>query len=276
MKKLVKTSLALALLSSIGFIGVAQAQKDAQPTKSIPARQAPSQALQAATPAAAPAAATPASSTIRGLIVADREALLSSPMAGRLGSFYIKPGQKFYRGQTILRFECGEQYAKSAMAEAELDSAEETQQAKMRMQGLAQASELEVKLASANVARAQANLHLQHIGTKNCTLVAPFNGKVSKINAKPYQGVQIGQPLIEFISDKNLNVKVNAPAKMATKLKVGDTISIQVDETEKSYKAKIIAINAKIDAVSQTFELEAKITDDAGALVAGMSGNVSF
>lgn len=245
MKKYFKTSIALALISSFGFIGSVQAQPKTD-------------------------------NAIRGLVVSDSEALLSSPMAGRLSHFYIKPGQKFDKGQTILRFECDENQAKHSMAQAELDSAVESQQAKMRMQGLSQASELEVKLASANVSRAEANVQLQSVSARNCSLRAPFNGKVSKINAKPYQGVQIGQPLVEFISDKNLNVKVNAPAKLATKLKVGDTLTIQVDETDKSYKAQIIAMNAKIDAVSQTFELEAKIKDTSNELLAGMSGNVSF
>lgn len=213
---------------------------------------------------------------IRGLIIANSDALLSSPMAGRLSGFNLKPGQRFAKGQVILNFECDEHQARSSMAQAELDVSLETQQAKMRMQGLSQASELEVKMAAANVAKAEAGLKVNTVITNNCKLRAPFDGKVSKINVKPYQGVQMGQPLVEFLSDRNLNVKINAPAKLVNKLKMGDVVNIKVDETEKTYQANIVAMNAKIDAVSQTFEIEARVKAPIDGLLPGMSGNITF
>ncbi len=212
---------------------------------------------------------------IRGLIAAENEALISSPMSGRLRSLNLKPGQQINAGQVVMRFDCEEHEAKSDMAKAELESAVDNQQAKMKMQGLSQASELEVKIAASAVEKAQANNNMFNVYLKNCRVIAPFSGKVSKINVKSYQGVQFGQPLFELISDKSLKVKANIPGKMITTVKMDQEISIHVDETGKSYAANVSAINSKIDPVSQTFEIEAKIkkVDD---LVSGMSGNVTI
>ncbi len=212
---------------------------------------------------------------IRGMVVSENEALLSSPMSGRLTSVNLKPGQKISKGQVVLRFDCEEQEAKSQMAQAEVDSAIDTHHAKMKMQGLSQAGELEVKLASAAVARAQANNSMHAVYLKNCKVYAPFTGRISKINVKSYQGVQLGQPLVELISDKSLKVKVNVPAKMFTTVKMQQELSINIDETGKSYTANVSAINSKIDPVSQTFELEAKI-NNSDDLISGMSGNIKF
>lgn len=212
---------------------------------------------------------------IRGLITAEKEAILSSPMSGRLKNFELKPGQRVGVGKVVLSFDCEEQEAKRDIAKAELESAMDSQQAKMKMQGLSQASELEVKIAASAVEKAQANNNMFNVYLKNCNLVAPFSGKISKINVKPYQGVQFGQPLVELISDTSLKIKANVPAKLITNVKVGNQLSIDVDETSKSYPATISAVNSKIDPVSQTFEIEAKIPKSED-LISGMSGNVNF
>ena len=59
-----------------------------------------------------------------------------------------------------------------------------------------------------------------------------------------------------------------------------DTIRVEgnsfVDETGKTYPAKVTAINARVDAVAQTVELEARIDGRPSELLAGMTGIARF
>ena len=54
------------------------------------------------------------------------------------------------------------------------------------------------------------------------------------------------------------------------------SFEVAIDETRKTYPAKVSAINARVDAVAQTVELEARIDGKPPELLAGMSGIARF
>ena len=59
-------------------------------------------------------------------------------------------------------------------------------------------------------------------------------------------------------------------------LKIGQRFDVDIDETGKTYPAKVTAINARVDAVAQTVELEARIDGRPPELLAGMTGIARF
>ena len=230
----------------------------------------------AATPSVAPAATKAAEGDIRVLLVPALETTLVSTMPGRIRAVNVSLGQSFGKGKTLVAFDCDEQVARVKMAQAELASAQETHEAKLRMQGLQQAGEVEVALAASAAERARAQVGLYQAQLSQCSIVAPFAGRAVKIGVKAHQGVNQGQPLLEIVSDGALKLRLNAPAKWVAWLKNGTRFEVKIDETGKTYPAKVTAVNARIDAVSQSIELEATIDGRAPDLLPGMSGVARF
>lgn len=230
-----------------------------------------------ATPAWTQAPAkTAASDGIRVLLAPALETSLVSPFAGRVRGVAVSLGQSFPKGKVLVSFDCEEQLARMQMAQAELASAQETHETKLRLQGLQQAGEVEVALAASAADRARAQVSLYRAQLSQCSVVAPFSGRAVKITVKPHQGVTQGQPLLEVISDGPLKLRLNAPAKWIGWLKAGVRFDVLIDETGKQYKARVTAVNARIDAVSQSVELEAVIDDRSPDLLTGMSGVARF
>ena len=89
-----------------------------------------------------------------------------------------------------------------------------------------------------------------------CSVLAPFTGRIVRMHVKPHQGVNVGSPLVEMVSEGPLKVRLNAPSRLLRTLQVGTPFEVAIDETGKSYAAKVTAINARVDAVAQTVELE--------------------
>ena len=79
-----------------------------------------------------------------------------------------------------------------------------------------------------------------------------------------------------IVRDITTIFRLNAPAKWVAWLKRGTPFEVQIDETGKTYKARVTALNGRIDAVSQSIELEAMIDQKASDLLAGMSGVANF
>ena len=57
---------------------------------------------------------------------------------------------------------------------------------------------------------------------------------------------------------------------------VGTQFDVTINETGRSYPATVSLINARVDAVAQTIELEARMVNAEPDLLAGMSGVARF
>jgi membrane fusion protein, multidrug efflux system len=214
--------------------------------------------------------------TVRVLLVPDKETIISSTLAARIVTFNGTLGRSFKAGETLVVFDCEEARARVEMSRAELAGAIEQHEAKVKMQGLEQASDVEVALAASASNKAKAQLNLNQAQVSQCKINAPWSGRVAKTNVKNHMTVTPGQPLMELVNDGLLKLKLNLPSKLLTQIKNGTKFNISIDETGQSYPASISAINSRVDPVSQTVEVEAKLTKSYRELLAGMSGVASF
>jgi membrane fusion protein, multidrug efflux system len=217
-----------------------------------------------------------ASSVVRVLLAPDMETLLLAQTVGRITSLNGSLGGRVSRGQLVVGMDCSENTAKLKMSQAELASARETYDSKVRLKGLDAAGEIEVALAAAAVARADGQIEMTKAQIQNCSVYAPFSGRIVKMHVKPFQGVNAGQPLFEVVSEGAPRLRLNVPSKWLKTMKLGTTFQVEIDETGKTYKAAISAINARVDAVAQTVEIEARVTGRFAELLPGMSGSARF
>ena len=217
-----------------------------------------------------------ASDAIRVLLIPDRETTLSSPVAAKLKQISMSMGASFGTGQTLVELDCDEPLARLAMAKAELSGAIETHEAKVRMQGLEQASDVEVALAASAVEKDRAQVQLYRSQIKQCAIVAPWAGRISKVYVRSHMTVAPGQPLFDLVKNGPLRLRFNLPSKGLSQIKTGQDFDVNIEETGKIYQAKVKAINSRVDPVSQTIEVEGALAKSYPELLSGMTGTVKL
>lgn len=222
------------------------------------------------------AVASPNPHAIRVLLSPELETVLAAPMLGRVSSVHASLGAHIAKGKTLLSFDCSEANARLRMSQAEYAAAKESLDVKERLRKLQAAGDTEVALARNEAERAKAAISLTQVQTGQCVVRAPFSGHVVKLHVKPHQGVNAGAPLVEMVSDGPLKLRLNVPSRWLHALKQGTAFEVAIDETRKTYPAHIVAINARVDAVAQTIEVEARIDGKHPELLAGMSGVAQF
>ena len=213
---------------------------------------------------------------IRVLLSPELETTLVAQMVGRISALNASLGAPIAKGRSIVSFDCSEGSARLKMAQAEHASANETLDAKTRLRKLDAAGDMEVSMAASAVHRAFAAISLSRAQLGQCSVIAPFSGRIVKVYVKPHQGVNIGAPLVDMISDGPLKLRLNVSSKLLRSLRVGTALDVDIDETGKTYLAKVTAINARVDAVAQSIELEARIDGTHPELLAGMTGIARF
>jgi membrane fusion protein (multidrug efflux system) len=208
------------------------------------------------------------------IIVSKDEAVLSAQMAGRIKKINVGLGTSFDAGTVLVEFDCAERQAQLDAAKAESLGARETHLAKLRLQGLGAAGELEVTIAAAVAGKAAAQVKLIDSLIAYCKVAAPYDGRVAKLRAKASETVNIGQPLMEIVNAGGLKATMNVPVSYTQWLKPGAPVTLN-SQNGKSYNAKVSRLNSRIDGVSQTIEVEMMLLRTSG-LIPGMVLDASF
>lgn len=238
--------------------------------------QTPGAARAPAAPAKALTAPAAESVSVRVLVLPAGETVLASPVPGRIAKLHVGLGVPFKQGSVLVSMDCDEPQARMAMSKADQAAATEQYEAKLRMQGLEQASDVEVALAASAVAKAKAQVDLYQFQISQCSIRAPWDGRTAKLHARSYMSVSAGQPLLDLVRSGLLLMKLNVPSSWISTLKMGQVFDVTIDETGQTYPAKVHRINGRVDPVSQTIELEATMTRSYPDLLPGMSGVAKF
>jgi membrane fusion protein (multidrug efflux system) len=211
---------------------------------------------------------------VRLLVVADQESAMSAPAAARVSAVDVRLGDTVAAGRALVRFECNEVEARREAALAEAQAARLQYEAKLRLQGLQSAAEIEVALAAAAVDRAQAQARVVEAQLAQCVVRAPFNGRVARIHVRAGQSVTAGAPIIDVVGDGPVRARVNAPSRWLAWLKPGERLDAVIDETGRRHAMRVARVAGRVDAVSQTIELETTFEGAGADLLPGMSGRV--
>lgn len=214
--------------------------------------------------------------SLRALLVPRSEAALSTQINAIIAEIPVRPGERFKKGDVLVRFDCRVQQGQLRKADAELAGARKTLEVKRQLAKLRSVSELDVGLAEAEAAKAEADVSVARAVLSLCVLNAPFDGRVVELQAHAHESYQAGQKLMDILDDGSLEIEVIVPSRWLAWLKPGTAVTIRIDETGKSYDAKLSKLGARVDPVSQSVKVYASLTKPAAELLAGMSGEASF
>ncbi len=220
--------------------------------------------------------AAEAATALSALVTANHEATLSAQMAGKIKKLHFDIGQQFAAGAVLVEFDCAEAQAKLDALNAEYMGARETHLAKLKLQGLGAAGDLEVTLAAASGERAKSQVKQQEAQMAYCFINAPYDGKVARLKARQAENVAPNQPVLEIVAAAALKATLHVPTGTAARLKPGTPLSISFKETGRKYAAVVSRMNSRVDGVSQSLELEAAFVGNTAGLLPGMIGQAQF
>ena len=180
---------------------------------------------------------------IRVLLSPELETTLVSQMVGRIATLNAQLGGPVSKG-VIVGFDCGEASAKVRMAQAEYDSARETLETSSGCASSTQRAMSRYRSPMPLPSGRGQRLASISPRRRNAVSLPRFSGRVVRIHVKPHQGVAVGAPLVELVSDGPLKLRLNVPSRLLRTLKIGQRFDVDIDETGKTYPAKVTAINA--------------------------------
>ena len=109
-----------------------------------------------------------------------------------------------------------------------------------------------------------------------CKVVAPFTGRLVKHKVKLAESVSLGQPLMDLVNPGSLKAQLYVPAAWLGWIRAGSQFSVKTAQDGKTYRARVSKLNARVEGVSQSLELEARFEGSTQGLLPGMVGTAVF
>lgn len=136
-----------------------------------------------------------------------------------------------------------------------------------------QAQEARVKSSEANVLTYQAQL-------SKTIIRAPFDGIVTKQDAKVGEIITANVAIISMISDKNFEIEVNVPESDMTKIKIGNSARVTLDAYGKDveFNAQVVSIDPAeiIFEGIATYKTKLNFISEDERIKSGMTANIDI
>lgn len=212
----------------------------------------------------------------RGIVVSRSKAVIGSELVARVASIPFKDGARFQAGDTLLEFDCRRYEAElaAARAQAQVAHLSVNENRELRRHKAVGLNELEISEAKLEQAEAQAKA--LEIRMSQCVVKAPFSGRIVEAVVNEFEIPRANEPLLKIVDDQDLEIELIVPSRWLAWLREGEEFDFDLDETRKKYKARIHAISAEVDPVSQTVRVKGAFYDLPKDALPGMSGTAYF
>jgi multidrug efflux system membrane fusion protein len=137
----------------------------------------------------------------------------------------------------------------------------------------------ELDALQAALERASADLAATRQRLEDASLVAPFDGVISAVNAEPGEFVAGGQPVMAIGGLERLEMEVLLPAALASQLAPGDIADVEVPQLRGlRWQGRITELSAIGDVATGLFPVVVEVALDSAdtPLRAGMLGRAWF
>ena len=126
--------------------------------------------------------------------------------------------------------------------------------------------------ALANLQQVRADLKLTEISLYNTQIRAPFGGVVSKRYTDSGSFLNVGDPVVNLIDDKSLEIEADVPSSRISGLFPGTPVLGQIDNTH-SVPAKVRALVPEENPLTRTrtVRFSAELTGNIGTLATSQS-----
>ncbi|SFZ94918.1 Multidrug efflux pump subunit AcrA (membrane-fusion protein) [Flaviramulus basaltis] len=222
-----------------------------------------------------------------GSLVAKRRVELYAEVQGifKPSNKLFKPGQKYSKGEALIRIDASEHYASvqssksnlynaiaAIMPDLRLDFSEVFQKWQTYLNGFDLSKTTpklpEMTSEKENYFITGRGIISSYYNVKNLeqrlskyNIVAPFSGILTEALVTEGSLIRSGQKLGEFIDPSVYEMEVALSKSYATLLKVGEAVTLtNLDKTE-AYTGKVSRVNGSIDATTQTITAYIEVKD---------------
>ncbi len=211
-----------------------------------------------------------------GTILANEEVELRSEVSGKITQILFKEGSFVNKGDLLVKINDADLQAQLRRAETKvkLSRDKEFRQRQLREGNLISQEEYDNTVSELNVNIADYELIKAQIDKTE--IRAPFSGIIGLRSVSEGSFVTTSNVIARLQNLSTLKIDFSIPERYSSVVNVGDELEFKISGSSNLYKAKVYAIEPKIDPTTRTLQIRAICSAYNRELVAGAFANVEL
>lgn len=213
---------------------------------------------------------------VEAVLVPQKVTVISSSRDGRISHVFVENGDTFKKGDVLIEYDCDDLNAETEIIEAEKSLIEKKTAGTEKLFKLDLISDLEKMDTQTKAKQLDARIRLYQARMDQCRIYAGFDGRVTNRLANDNEYTRTDRVLMEIASLEPLRAEFLIPSKWLRWVNVGAPLNIILNETDRTYSARVTRIHGEVDPVSQSIQVVATMDDYDDPLLPGMSGQAEL
>jgi membrane fusion protein (multidrug efflux system) len=211
-----------------------------------------------------------------GTILANEEVELRSETSGKITKILFKEGSFVSKGDLLIKINDADLQAQLRRAESKvkLSKEKEARQKQLRDGNLISQEEYDNTVGELNVNQADYDLIKAQIDKTE--IRAPFSGVVGLRSVSEGSYVTTSTVIARLQNFNNLKVDFSIPEMYSASVKADDDLEFKISGSTQLFKAKVYAIEPKIDPGTRTLQIRAICSSSYKELIPGAFANVEL
>jgi membrane fusion protein (multidrug efflux system) len=211
-----------------------------------------------------------------GTILANEEVELRSETSGKITKILFKEGSLVSKGDLLIKINDADLQAQLRRAESKVKLSEEkeSRQRQLRDGNLISQEEYDNTRGELNVNQADYDLIKALIDKTE--IRAPFSGVVGLRSVSEGSYVTTSTVMARLQNFNSIKVDFSIPERYSASVKTGDDLEFKISGSSNLFKAKVYAIEPKIDPGTRTLRIRAICSSTYKELIPGAFANVEL
>ncbi|MGL4325739.1 MAG: efflux RND transporter periplasmic adaptor subunit [Beijerinckiaceae bacterium] len=208
---------------------------------------------------------------VRGIVRAVHEAWIATELNARMIQISRREGESFKKGDVLIAFDCDKYNSELEAARAEQEFNKLALDNSIELDKRRAIGKFEVAQNKTKFDKAKAQAETLATRVRECTIAAPFDGRIAEMKARAFETSTPNQPLMRLINTDALEIELIVPSLWLRWIQPGFQFRVKIDETETEHTASVQRMAATVDSVSQTVKIMAVFAQDSRVILPGMS-----
>jgi RND family efflux transporter MFP subunit len=188
-----------------------------------------------------------------GTVEPELQATISSKVTGRVLERRAEPGMYVKKGEVLVRIDAPELKAALERAEAALENSKREAKRYQALKNSGSVSQREIDRVETELRMNQAERDRIRSLLDDTTVLAPFDGRITRKFVYPGDLVQPGTPLCAIEDPRHLPLAIHVGESLAHRLKLGDKFKVRIGSAQLNIVGTVAESSPAADVGSRTF-----------------------
>ncbi len=212
-----------------------------------------------------------------GSLLANESVLIRPEIAGRITDIHFDEGQQVNKGDELITLDATELRAQVAESASSVKLNKLSFERARELSGRKLVSRQEFDEAQSNLSESQARQNLNEARLSKTVLHAPFDGVLGLRQVSPGDYVQPGEDIVNLEDIGSLKLDFRIPETYLSRIAPDQPVEMLVDAfPDTAFEGKVYAIEPRIDEVTRSILLRARVPNKDGKLRPGMFARVTL